>query len=346
MTTITTHINLRRAAWRLGLAALVLLLAASVTAVRSSSVTAATTPAASQSTLKIKIWKIRYISSTGVARPAFVILPASYGPGHDNPALPLVISPHGRGGNGLVNAGYWGNLPAVGGFAVVNPDGMGLHTARYSFAYRGQIDDLAKMPEFVTRALPWLRIDRKRIYVLGSSMGGLETLMLVARHPHLLAGAAAMDSVANLTLRYRQMPDMPCNKRCVDKLGKKAGILLQAMLVREVGSKPAKNPRAWAARSPIANAKAIAFSGVPLQIWWSRKDRIVTNQASQSGALFEALRRINPHAPISEYVGSWAHSTEMRYTALLPVALAGFGLMPAQPGALPTTGAYMPAESA
>jgi len=330
MTTNTTHLNPRSAAWRLGLAALVLLLAASATAVRTTTVTAATVPAASQTTATIKIWKIRYVSSTGVARPAYVILPASYGPGHDNPALPLVISPHGRGGNGLVNAGYWGNLPAVGGFAVVNPDGMGLHTARYSFAYRGQIDDLAKMPEFMTKALPWLRIDRKRIYVLGSSMGGQETLMLVARHPHLLAGAAAMDSVANLTLRYKQMPGMPCNQRCVHTFGTKYGLLLQAMLVREVGSTPARNPQAWASRSPAANAKAIAFSGVPLQIWWSRQDKIVTNQASQSGALFATLRRLNPNAPISEYVGSWAHSHEMRSTQLLPVALAGFGLLPAQ----------------
>ena len=322
MTTITTHLNLRSAAWRSALVLLVLLLAASVTAVRTTSGTAAPTP-------QVKIWKIRYTAHNGLKRPAYVILPASYGPGH-NPAVPLVISPHGRGGNGLVNAGYWGNLPAVGGFAVVNPDGMGLNTARYSFAYPGQIDDLAKMPQLVTKALPWLRIDTKRIYVLGSSMGGQETLMLVARHPHLLAGAAAMDSVSDLTLRYKQMPDMPCNARCVHKLGTKSGLLLQAMLVREVGSKPTQNPKAWASRSPLANANAIAFSGVPLQIWWSRKDRIVTNQASQSGALFTTLRRLNPHAPISEYVGSWAHSTEMRYTALLPIALAGFDLLPAQ----------------
>ncbi len=330
MTTITTHLNPRSAACRLGLAALVIVLAASVTAVRTASVTAATTsPPATQSAAKVKIWKIHYTANNGVSRPAYVILPASYGPGH-NPELPLVISPHGRGGNGLVNAGYWGNLPAVGGFAVVNPDGMGLHTARYSFAYPGQIDDLAKMPAFVTKALPWLRIDRKRIYVLGSSMGGQETLMLVARHPHLLAGAAAMDSVADLTLRYKQMPGMPCDKRCVQTFGKPYGVLLQEMLVREVGSTPAKNPQAWAARNPEANATAIAFSGVKLQIWWSRKDKIVTNQASQSGALFEMLRRLNPHAPISEYVGSWRHSHEMRSTELLPIALAGFGLLPAQ----------------
>ena len=186
------------------------------------------------------------------------------------------------------------------------------------------------MPAFVTRALPWLKIDNRRIFVLGSSMGGQETLMLVARHPHLLAGAAAMDSVSNLTLRYNQMPAMPCNKRCLHVFGKPYGLVLRAKLVNEVGSTPAQNPQAWAARSPLANAKAIAFSGVKLQIWWSRQDKIVTNQATQSGALFATLRSLNPHAQISEYVGSWAHSHEMRSTQLLPIALAGFGLLPAR----------------
>ncbi len=59
------------------------------------------------------------------------------------------------------------------------------------------------MPDFATKALPWLRIDRSRIYALGSSMGGQETLLLVARHPDLLAGAAAMDSVTDLARRYQ-----------------------------------------------------------------------------------------------------------------------------------------------
>ncbi len=108
--------------------------------------------------------------------------------------------------------------------------------------------------------------------------------------------------------------------------------VLQASLVRGVGSTPAENPRAWAARSPLDHAKAIAFSGVPLQIWWSRTDQVVVDQARQSGALFATLCRLNPHAPVSEYVGAWKHSHDMRSTALLPIALAGLGLLPGQPG--------------
>ena len=172
------------------------------------------------------------------------------------------------------------------------------------------------MPQVICRALPWVQIDRTRIFALGSSMGGQETLLLVARHPHLLAGAAAMDSVTDMTRRYGQLPLIPGGKD------------LQTVMAREVGGVPSRVPRKYAARSPLSLARAIAASGVPLQIWWSKKDQIVIDQRHQSGTLFRALGQLNPDAPVKAYVGSWRHSTEMRSTALLPIALADFGLLP------------------
>src|SRR5712691_5361514 len=215
---------------------------------------------------QVRIWTIHYSAHNGADRLAYVILPASYGPGHDDPPLPLVISPHGRGGNGRTNAKLWGDLPAVGGFAVVNPDGMGRRLKHFSYGYPGQIDDLAKMPDFVTRALPWLQIDRRRIYAVGSSMGGQETLLLVARHPRLLAGAAALDSDTDMRARYYAFPQLP------------GGLRLQQLAREEIGGTPANAARAYTRRSPIDWAAAIARSGVPLHIWWSTRDRIVRNQ--------------------------------------------------------------------
>jgi hypothetical protein len=78
----------------------------------------------------------------------------------------------------------------------------------------------------------------------------------------------------------------------------------------------------------MSQTHPIARSGVPLQIWWSTEDRIVFDQEHQSGALFDRLLRLNPCAPVSTYVGRWAHSTEMRASSLLPIALARFGLLP------------------
>lgn len=274
----------------------------------------------------VRAWEIQYTAHNGVERQAVMLLPAWYGP-QNNPALPLVISPHGRNGTGRGNAKYWGQLPAIGRFAVINPDGMGRRLPLKSYAYKGQIDDLARMPELARVALPWLRIDTERIYALGSSMGGHETLMLVARYPELLAGAVAMDSVTNLSRRYYQLPDVPCDRACLKRWGKPYGLVLQAAMRAEVGGTPEDATQAYTGRSPLENADKIAFSGVRLQIWWSNADRIVTDQKHQSRAFFRELKRLNPCAPISAYAGGWEHSKEMKADALLPIALADLGLL-------------------
>jgi pimeloyl-ACP methyl ester carboxylesterase len=340
MTTAAPHTS-RFTAWHLVFAVLLsvsaVVLAPAATA-RSGHAAAATTTDA------VRIWTIHYTSHNGLDRLATVVLPAWYGP-DNNPPLPLVISPHGRGGNGPGNAKYWDNMPAIGRFALINPDGMGRKMKAFSFGYPGQIDDLAKMPEFAMHALPWLRIDRARIYALGSSMGGQETLLLVARHPRLLAGAAAMDSVTNLSRRYDQLLDLACDQKCMKRWGQPVGKVLQSNLRREVGGTPEQSPAAYAARSGLSLAPAIASSGVPLQIWWSVDDQIVTDQQTQSGVMFDTLRRLNACAPVSEYVGSWAHSHEMRASELLPIALAGFGLLPADTKQLPDDVQYTPAPS-
>ena len=269
---------------------------------------------------------ITYTTHDGDLRNAVVLLPAWYSPDRNAP-LPLVISPHGRGATGKSNAKFWGNLPTVGGFAVVCPDGMGRRLKNFSYGYSGDIDDLARMPQLVVHALPWLKIDFNRIYALGSSMGGQETLLLVARHPHLLAGAAAMDSVTDSPCATPSPSSSPTKAEFVKRWGASESTCLRSAMRREVGGTPAKAPRAYAARSPLSQAAAIASSGVPLQIWWSRTDKIVVHQNTQSGALYRKLRSLGSRAPIEAYVGQWAHSTEMRSTALLPLALSRFGLL-------------------
>jgi len=290
----------------------------------------------------VRTWTIRYRSHSGADRLAYVVLPAWYGP-RNNPPLPVVVSPHGRGATGLSNAAFFDRLPAIGRFAVISPDGMGQRLKNFSYGAPGQIDDLARMPDFAAAALPWLRIDSSRIYALGSSMGGQETLLLVARHPRLLAGAAALDSVTDLSRRYEQLPQLPCADSCVERWGKPYGVVLQSTLAREVGGSPQEAQDEYAARSGLSHAHRIARSRVPLQIWWSTEDRIVWDQEHQSQALYDELRRLDRCAPVSAYVGSWAHSKEMRASELLPIALSGFGLLPAGVKDLPSAVRHEPA---
>src|SRR4029077_7311661 len=172
-------------------------------------------------------------------------MPRWYRPGFD-PPIPLVISPHGRGITARDNLHFWGGLPAFGPFAVVSPEGQGRVLTHYSWGWRGEIDDLARMPAIVGRRLPWLHVDRTRIYAVGSSMGAQETLLLVARHPRLLAGAAALDAGTDLAARHRAFRPL------------RRGPRLQALARTEVGGTPATAPAAYAARSPVHWARAIA----------------------------------------------------------------------------------------
>ena len=116
---------------------------------------------------------------------------------------------------------------------------MGRRLPLHSWGWRGQIDDLARMPSILRAARPWLRIDPERVYAVGGSMGGQETLLLVGRHPRLLAGAVAFDSVTDFFRRYADFA----------VLGRK-GRALQALARIEVGGTPSTNPQAYRLRSP------------------------------------------------------------------------------------------------
>jgi len=271
----------------------------------------------------VRTWTIHYRDHSGARQRAFVVLPAWYGP-RRHPRIPLIISPHGRGLTGRENTRIWGALPARGGFAVVNPDGV----SRYSWGAAGQIADLARMPTILHLTLPWLKLDHSRIYAFGGSMGGQETLLLLARHPTLLAGAAAFDAVADFARQYRNWPSLHCSGGCLRSWKGPIGVGLQSLARRQLGGSPKTAPGRYALRSPLTFSRRIATSCVPLQLWWSVADRIVPQQQLQSGRLFWSLRKQNPAAPVAAFVGTWIHSSEMRAKAQLPTALAYFGLLP------------------
>ena len=262
----------------------------------------------------VRVWTVRYRAHNGLAREAHVALPRDFGP-RNNPPVPLIISPHGRGIPGLANLRFWGELPARGRFAVISPEGHGRVLPLHSWGWARQIDDLANMQYVAKATLPWLRIKPHSVYAMGGSMGGQETLLLVARFNTLLAGAAAFDSPTDLARRYRDFPRLA------------NGRTLQELARREVGGVPESVPGAYARRSPINSARAIAFSRVPLQLFWSVADEVVLDQVHHSARLFRRIRELNPAAPVSAVTGSWTHSAGMPVN--LPQALRRFGLLPA-----------------
>jgi hypothetical protein len=307
----------------------------------SSVVLVSVEPAGAATAGGVRVWTIRYRSHTGVVRSAYVVLPSWYGP-RRHPRIPLIISPHGRGVTGRANAHLWGRLPATGRFAVVNPNGQGNRLGLYSWGAPGEVADLARMPRIVERALPWLRINSHRVYAFGGSMGGQETLLLLASHHALLAGAAAFDSVADLATQYRNFPLLRCDLLCKRRWDRPIGIGLQRLARVEVGGVPSRFPGAYARRSPLAAAGAIAASCVPLQLWWSRDDEVVVHPWQQSERLFLRIRHRNPTASVEAFAGSWRHTAEFRASSLLPFALDRFGLLPRASIRRPTKARHIP----
>jgi poly(3-hydroxybutyrate) depolymerase len=265
---------------------------------------------------EVKHWGVRYRAHNGVPRFAVVVAPAQYRPGNPSPPLPLVISPHGRGVRARTNANLWRRLPGLGGFIVICPGGMGRRLPLHSWGFPGQIDDLERMPSILRNARPWLRFDPDRIYAVGGSMGGQETLLLVGRRPRRLAGAVAFDSVTDFGLRYEQFARSP------------KGTMLQALARLEVGGTPRTHGRAYELRSPMHRLREIADSGVPLQVWWSDADEIVVNQHTQSGRFFRELRDLSPRGRLERVTGSWGHTAEAYSRLQLPGAAAWLGLIP------------------
>ena len=49
--------------------------------------------------------------------------------------------------------------------------------------------------------------------------------------------------------------------------------------------------------------------------------------ASRFGKLFASIRRLNPDAPVSAFVGFWSHSAQMHASSALPLAFAQLGLL-------------------
>ena len=143
-----------------------------------------------------------------------------------------------------------------------------------------------------------------------------ETLLLAALHPRLLAGAVAFDPATDMRRRYADFAHM------------KGGAVLQALARTEIGGTPAQVPAAYAARSPDTFAARLARADIPIQLYWSTRDRIIRDQRLETQRLALSLRQDDDEARLWDFTGAWQHTAEMRASNRLPRALARFGLLP------------------
>lgn len=242
-------------------------------------------------------YAVPYFSWNGRPRTAVVILPRDYVPGASAKALPCVVEARGRHVAPAGHARCWSDLPTREQFMVICADSSGRRDPSNSWAVAGQIDDLTQLPSVIEESIPWVSVDRKRLYVIGPSMGGTETLMALALHPDVFAAAICVDGVADLAARYREF-------LLVDRADDRR------LMRVEVGGTPSRQPFRYAARSPKTFVRTLAFSGTPFAIWWSRTDRLVINQpTTQTGKLYQRIKLLAPDAPALQRIGDGPHSS-------------------------------------
>lgn len=224
--------------------------------------------------------------------------------------LPVIVVAHARGGTGPVACAPWRSYAAEADVVVICPDGRGRSIPRYSWGWRGQVDDLARMPRIAAR-LSGGRADPQEAYITGFSMGGQETLLAVAAHPYEFRAALALDPATDMVQRYADI--VAHHDPTVDAMK------------REYGGTPATAPLAYSARSPLDQAAALARSTTRIAIWGSRTDqRIHAAARTQVAPLAARLSKLRRHATVEIRIGAWSHGA--LYFTRLDAVLAFFGL--------------------
>ncbi|HJL26083.1 MAG TPA: PHB depolymerase family esterase, partial [Polyangiaceae bacterium LLY-WYZ-15_(1-7)] len=136
----------------------------------------------------------------GSAQPYELFVPPAY---RGRRAWPLVITLHGykgnagdyfrntfglardwRGGESLLDHGRHGTAPTEGPMIVLAPQARG----KSHYRHVGEVDVLEALADVRAR----YRVDPRRIYITGGSMGGTAAAYLPFRHPDLFAASAAL----------------------------------------------------------------------------------------------------------------------------------------------------------
>jgi pimeloyl-ACP methyl ester carboxylesterase len=257
---------------------------------------------------------VGFRAADGKPETMIVEVPSWYGP-LDHPALPLVVSPHTRASNPFMTAAHWRGLPGRCRIIVLDAGLSGRVTQTRSWGWPPEIAEITRLPGIARRLVPYLRYDPNRVYLAGDSMGGQEVLLALERRPDLFAAAVASDPATNMLRRWYQFPHSVASRG------------QQAALTREVGVAPSTKRWLYVRRSPFFFARTLAFSGVPVELWWNPADPVIVDaSATQTGVFIRAVRKLNPHAPlvshIHHHLHGWPFAPKHKLPAMVRFLLA------------------------
>jgi pimeloyl-ACP methyl ester carboxylesterase len=218
--------------------------------------------------------------------------------------LPVVLAPHPFGWSvdedyhggcaGLKAPGHrgWLGVPTDAGVAVLQPEGHHRVVDGCSLGYEGVGRDVPAWLDAVRAVAP---VDEARVYACGLSMGGQESLLMAALNPGVIAAVFAFNPVVDVAAWHEDLArTTSAELRAEGSDGR---------IADEVGGPPAEVPDAYAARNVLARPGGLdVLRSVPIAVWWSHLDLVVPRQSECHGKrLYDELKRLDPHAPVTEY---------------------------------------------
>jgi hypothetical protein len=214
---------------------------------------------------------INFTSPYNVSTKSVVVLSPSQADGE----LPLIIVPHAANFSAEETSAYWEPFISRKGFIAAFPIGHGRVDDLCSFGWRGQMADLANLPSLLSNS--GYQIDMSRIFAVGLSMGGQESLLLAGMHPEMISGIVAFNPVVDLKQIYIHS-DTP-----------------SVVISNELGKSPAEIPDEYENRSPIKFYATI--SQVPTLLYWDSNDVMIPHQKElHCGKLHAIIKKEFPNS--------------------------------------------------
>ena len=230
--------------------------------------------------------------------------------------LPLLVAAHPAGGASTC-VDQIASLAGRFDFVLACLDGQGISTRAFSYGAPGQIADLAAAPRLIAGRLPGMKLDARKLYLVGSSMGGTEALLVGLRYPGAYSETVALDPVTDLGFRFNSLP-----------------LVRRNQLESECAGPPTLRGSCYSVRSPIAYVGKRAVGSAVLNVWWSTTDP-VSGAPQQVPRFLAAQRGLMQPGQLRERVGAWGHGALWDRADHRAAWLIDLGLVPR--GGLPAT---------
>ena len=170
-------------------------------------------------------------------------------------SVPLVVGLHTWSGDYTFTGSYAPSLQYAqkNGWAFVGPNFRGPNSTPEACGGEAAVQDIV---DAVNYAKDRVKIDAKRVYIIGGSGGGHMTLLMAGRHPEIWAGCAAFCPITDVARWHRESLE--------DHPGR--GKNYAQMLEKACGGTPAEKAEAYRPRSPLTWIDRAAAAGVPCYI--------------------------------------------------------------------------------